>query len=334
MTSLVLTVDDFARDPCKLASLGAGDTRLLLDVLPDELAARALAELQSTVQWSTMQNRGGPVPRLVSMQGAFTADGCEPVYRHPADEQPRMVPFTPICDELRRAVEARLGQTTPSFNHALVQWYRSGRDSISEHADKTLDVQPASVIVNLSLGASRVMILKSKERSDGTRKVVQKIDLPHNSLFVLGLATNAKFTHQIKADRRDSKFKRADETRDAGHRVSLTFRVIHTFRRPVDGRLFGGGARFKTLAALDAANSPVVDDAQEMLHAFSAENRQSEFDWAAAYGGGFDALNFRVLNAEQQRLRCQEAQASIQAHVEGDEGDDEGENDRDDEDDD
>jgi alkylated DNA repair dioxygenase AlkB len=330
MSSLVLTVDDFARDPSKLESLGAGDARLLLNVLPDELAARALAELQSTVQWSTMQNRGGPVPRLVSMQGAFTADGCEPVYRHPADEQPRMVPFTPICDELRRAVEARLGH---SFNHALVQWYRSGRDSISEHADKTLDVQPASVIVNLSLGASRVMILKSKERSDGTRKVVQKIDLPHNSVFVLGLATNAQFTHQIKADRRDSKFKRADETRDAGHRISLTFRVIHTFRRPVDGRLFGGGARFKTLAALDAANSPVVDDAQDMLNAFSAENRQSEFDWAAAYGAGFDALNFRVLNAEQQRLRFQEAQASIQSHVEGDEDEDENENEADPDDD-
>jgi hypothetical protein len=77
----------------------------------------------------------------------------------------------------------------------------------------------------------------------------------------------------------------------------------------------------------------VVDDAQDMLNAFSAENRQSEFDWAAAYGAGFDALNFRVLNAEQQRLRFQEAQASIQSHVEGDEDEDANENEDDPDDD-
>jgi alkylated DNA repair dioxygenase AlkB len=222
---------------------GSGDeTRLLLDVLPKELADRALHELQSQVVWCTMMNRGGDVPRLVSMQGDLI-DGCEPVYRHPADEQPQMVSWTPISDELRRAVEAALSQRV---NHALIQWYRSGRDWISEHSDKTLDVAPKSVICNLSIGATRVMLLKSKDR-DVSQRRLQRIDLPHNSLFVLGLDTNREWRHEIKLDKRDIRFKRPDEIRDAGHRISLTFRLIHTFRRLSDGRLFGGGARVKSL---------------------------------------------------------------------------------------
>lgn len=39
-------------------------------------------------------------------------------------------------------------------------------------------------------------------------------------------------------------------------------------------------------------------DEQNMLMAFSAENKQStEFDWNHHYGRGFNALNFKVLNS-------------------------------------
>ena len=57
--------------------LGAGDSRLLLNVLPKSLADRALADLKSEVQWLTMQHRGGDVPRLISVQGDLH-DGIEP----------------------------------------------------------------------------------------------------------------------------------------------------------------------------------------------------------------------------------------------------------------
>lgn len=302
----VLTVDDFRSDSVTAfpdgAAFGAGDSFLLLNILPHELASRAVRELQA-MTWCTMQNRGGDVPRLVSMQ-ATIADGCEPVYRHPADVQPETKPWAPIVDEIRRVVEQRLGQT---FNHGLIQWYRTGHDWISQHSDKTLDVTRPSVIINVSVGATRVMILKSKAREP---RLVQKFDLPHNSVFVLGLHTNRLFTHEIKQDKRPLSVKRADELRDAGHRISLTFRSIHTFRRAADGRLFGGGARHKTL---DAVGDDVpIDDAQDMLRAFSAENRLTDFDWDAHYGGGFDSLNFSVFNAEQQRLREAEAKASIE----------------------
>jgi hypothetical protein len=43
------------------------------------------------------------------------------------------VSWTPAVNEVRKAVETRLGV---KLNHALVQWYRGGMDYISEHADK------------------------------------------------------------------------------------------------------------------------------------------------------------------------------------------------------
>lgn len=50
-----------------------------------------------------------------------------------------------------------------AVNHVLIQLYRTGKDAISEHSDKTIDVVRGSNIVNVSLGAQRVMTLKSKK---------------------------------------------------------------------------------------------------------------------------------------------------------------------------
>jgi len=71
-----------------------------------------------------------------------TTAGTAPLYRHPADEQPAPVSWTPAVNEVRKAVEARLGV---KLNHALVQWYRGGMDYISEHADK---VRPINELVH------------------------------------------------------------------------------------------------------------------------------------------------------------------------------------------
>jgi hypothetical protein len=105
--------------------------------------------------------------------------------------------------------------------------------------------------------------------------------------------------------------KREDELAHGGHRISLTFRHIATFRRRSDSRLFGLGARHKSEEALLASNDEPIDDAEEMLKAFSAENRQEEFDWDAHYGRGFDALNFKIFNSDEQRAARAEARQTI-----------------------
>ena len=234
-----------------------------------------------------------------------------PIYRHPADESPPLLPFSPTVARIRQHVEDALGEPV---NHVLIQHYRSGADYISEHSDKTIDVVRGSKIVNVSLGAQRVMTLRTKKdalaqrtadaaRHDGedgnsaprptasTKRGAQRIALPHNSMFVMGLATNAKWLHGIRTDKRPLKTKGPAEQAQGGERISLTFRTIGTFLTPDEGMIFGQGARGKTRA--DAG--PVVrggEEAERLIAAFGAENHQSEFDWEGNYGEGFDVLHF------------------------------------------
>ena len=114
-------------------NLGSGDSRIILDVLSSALADEAFASLREEVDWQTMHHRSGKVPRLVAVQGEISRDGSMPLYRHPADESPRLHAFSATVDKIRKEIEALLNQP---FNHALIQLYRDGNDNISEHADK------------------------------------------------------------------------------------------------------------------------------------------------------------------------------------------------------
>lgn len=56
-------------------TLGAGDSSLVLDVLPQDLADLAFANMRKEVKWNTMFHRGGEVPRLVAVEGDVDTDG-------------------------------------------------------------------------------------------------------------------------------------------------------------------------------------------------------------------------------------------------------------------
>ncbi len=181
-------------------------------------------------------------------------------------------------------------------NHALIQHYRNGSDYISEHSDKTVDVARGSKIVNVSLGAQRIMTLRTKKdvlanlnadldasNSTSQKRRVQRVPLPHNSIFVMGLQTNARWMHGIA---------RAPERDKFGERISLTFRTIGTYLTRDELHIFGQGAKGKTREEA----RPVVrggEDSERLLAAFGAENHQSDFDWDAHYGEGFDVLHFQ-----------------------------------------
>ncbi|KAH9943603.1 hypothetical protein B0H21DRAFT_892734 [Amylocystis lapponica] len=215
-------------------SMGEGDTYLLLDLLPPNLAEVAFDRVLQEVQWHTMYHRGGEVPRLVAVQGQVAVDGSHPIYRHPADESPPLQPFSPAVALIRQHVERALQHPV---NHALLQLYRTGADYISEHADKTVDVVRGASIVNVSLGAPRTMTLRTKK--DAARRAprrTQRVPLPHNSMFVLGPRTNARWMHAVRRD-----LPAADAAR-----ISLTFRHIGTFLACDAARIWGQGACGKT----------------------------------------------------------------------------------------
>jgi alkylated DNA repair dioxygenase AlkB len=291
---------------------------------------RALSAIDSEVQWQEMHYFGKPVPRLVCVQGtsdvgSLSDDGSEsaaPLYRHPVDEQPPVHAMSPTVQAIAEQVRKKFGC---HFNHVLIQLYRSGDDSISQHSDKTLDVVPNTPIVNVSLGASRCFMIRSKTKlKAGTgAEFVERITLPHNSLLAFGLETNRLSTHQIAADDRAPDQRRIDERglEFGGQRISLTFRAVGTFILPISGVVYGQGAKtFKTRkAALIACSAPTsakaaeapgpcesateknfrekqpADDAGSerlrLANAFRAENKQGEeFSWEETYGEGFDVV--------------------------------------------
>lgn len=277
-----------------------GDTKVIYDILPEPRAQDIFERVRAEVSWQRMSHQGGEVPRLVAVQGAVEADGSKPVYRHPSDESPPLRPFTPAVDEIRRAAEARLGHP---LNHALVQLYRCGGDFISEHSDKTLDIARGSFIANVSLGAERTMTLRTKRRPRDAgddnapanrKRQVQRARLPHNSLFQMGLATNARWLHAIRPDKRLASEKTDAELAYSGSRISLTFRHIGTFLDGPEARIWGQGATSKTRASARPVVNGQTEHAVAMLRAFGRENQSEAFDWEAQYGGGFDVLHISL----------------------------------------
>lgn len=114
-------------------SIGAGDSRIIHDALSSSLAGNAFQLLKEEISWQTMHHRSGAVPRLVAVQGEIEDDGSIPIYRHPADESPRLLAFSSTIRKIKNEAEKLLEQP---FNHALIQLYRDGNDNISEHSDK------------------------------------------------------------------------------------------------------------------------------------------------------------------------------------------------------
>lgn len=276
--------------------IGEGDSRIIYDL---DLPIDSFEKIRDEVAWQKMYHMSGQVPRLVAVQGRPLADGSVPIYRHPADESPAMHPYTPTVDQIRGIVERILGHR---LNHVLIQLYRDGQDRISEHADKTLDIVRGSYICNVSLGAQRTMVLRTKAHVPGDEdsgRVMQRVPLPHESLFMLGEKTNMRWLHGIRPDKRPDSNKSMEERAYGGQRISLTFRNIGTFLGPDGDSIWGQGAASKTQ---DQAGSVIHGDppqTERLIRAFGQENHATEFDWDLIYGGGFDVVNFVTADTAQ-----------------------------------
>jgi alkylated DNA repair dioxygenase AlkB len=244
-----------------------------------------------------------------------------PIYRHPADESPPLLPFSQTVSLIREQVQKILNHPV---NHVLIQHYRSGADYISEHSDKTIDVVRGSNIVNVSLGAQRVMTLRMKkdgaqrlpDAETATSRPTQRIPLPHNSMFVMGPETNKKWLHGINHDNRPFQQKGEAERYQNGERISLTFRHIGTFLTKDMSMIYGQGStgiadedttenategsltksdKKRVVSSMEKDNP---DTPRKLIEAFGKENGQSDFDWDKWYGRGSNVLHLMVDKAE------------------------------------
>lgn len=285
-----------------LTPLCEGDTAIIRDLLDEDLAKDIFEKVRDEVWWQKMRHQGGDVPRLVAVQGETGKDGSIPIYRHPADESPLLLPFSPTVSLIKAQAEKKLGHTV---NHVLIQFYRDGRDYISEHSDKTLDISPNTFIANVSLGAQRTMVFRTKKpeklskdestatsSSDaGPPRRSQRAALPHNSMCKMGLMTNMRWLHAIRQDKRMLSEKTKEELAFDGGRISLTFRSIGTFLDKDQLKIWGQGAVAKTKdEARQIINGDSVES-EKMIRAFGKENHASDFDWKEWYGTGFDVLH-------------------------------------------
>lgn len=260
--------------------------RSVPDVLPAELARDAFERIRAELPWAPMFHKGIAVSRLVATQGDVGDDGSAPIYRFPTDEQFRPAPWSPTMRAIRDALQAALAQ---SLNHAKAQLYEQRSAHIGAHSDKTLDIEHDSWIVNLSLGATRVMRVESKQ----DRSVVELIEMRHNSAVLFNTRANQLWLHSVPpCPKRAGELTDDDRLHD-GARISIVFRAIGT-QLTADNRLLGQGAKPGGLP-VDAGRA----ETETLLAAFRDENRQGvEFDWTAAYGGGSNVvcLDPAVLN--------------------------------------
>ncbi|KAI0596198.1 hypothetical protein F4775DRAFT_585147 [Biscogniauxia sp. FL1348] len=294
------TMEASDTNPSESEPLCEGDTKVFYDVLPPPLAENIFERIRDEVLWQRMSHQGGEVPRLVAVQGQVDEDGTMPVYRHPADESPPLLPFSPTVAEIKRVIEDRLSHP---LNHVLIQFYRDGNDYISEHSDKTLDIVKGSFIANVSLGAERTMTLRTKRPpkgkdasvedpgASGPKRQVQRARLPHNSLCRMGLVTNMRWLHGIRQDKRLDREKSEAELAYDGGRISLTFRQIGTFLDRDNKLIWGQGAKVKSKEQAHEVVNGQTPEAIRMLQGFGRENQSTDFDWTECYGEGFDVLH-------------------------------------------
>jgi hypothetical protein len=102
------------------------------------------------------------------------------------------------------------------LNHVVLHRYLDGDDVINPHHDKFMDIDPASHIACVSLGATRAFGLHHPSRPTET------FDVSDGDVVLLDFATNKEYKHGLHRTRRH-----------VGVRYSITARCIDTFYDPL-----------------------------------------------------------------------------------------------------
>jgi alkylated DNA repair dioxygenase AlkB len=165
----------------------------------DEVLARLIAETAWRSELITLWGKQYQQPRLTAWHGeaAYSYSGLrlEPL------------PFTPLQQEIRQAVEAASGHR---FNSVLLNYYRDGRDSMGMHSDNEPELGPEPAIASVSFGAERIFLLQHRRSKQRVR-----LALTEGSLLLMGGNLQDNWLHGINK-----------VTRNVGPRVNLTFRLI------------------------------------------------------------------------------------------------------------
>ncbi len=169
-------------------------------------ADRLLQKLRDTTAWrqETIKLYGKTidVPRLTAWYGDA---GTSYVYSGIRNVP---LPWTPALIEVKRAVEPPSGVV---FNSVLLNRYRTGKDSVSWHADDEPEFGEQPVIGSVSFGGTRTFQLRHKQR----KELKMSVELTHGSLLIMRGGTQANWLHRLPKT-----------GRPVEERLNLTFRVV------------------------------------------------------------------------------------------------------------
>jgi alkylated DNA repair dioxygenase AlkB len=193
------------------------DSRQVLDLLDADVyfypaffapsqADRLLRELRDTTAWrqETIKLYGKRlnVPRLTAWYGD---DGTSYVY---SGIRNLPLPWTPALLEVKSPVESLAGA---AFNSVLLNRYRTGKDSVSWHADDEPEFGEQPVIASVSFGDTRSFQLKHTKRQEWRAS----LELTHGSVLIMRGGTQANWLHRVPKT-----------AKPVGERLNLTFRTI------------------------------------------------------------------------------------------------------------
>ncbi|MCP9785331.1 alpha-ketoglutarate-dependent dioxygenase AlkB family protein [Cyanobium sp. N5-Cardenillas] len=166
-----------------------------------------LEQLLQEVPWKqesiTVYGRRHAMPRLT----CWMADpGCG--YRYSGLEN-AIEPWTPLAAAIRRRIGVAAAQ---EFNSLLLNYYRDGRDAMGWHADDEPELDPDAAIASLSLGASRTLRFRPRQRDTAPTLAVE---LGHGDLLLMDPPTQRHWQHGLPR-----------RLKVASPRLNLTFRRV------------------------------------------------------------------------------------------------------------
>jgi alkylated DNA repair dioxygenase AlkB len=167
----------------------------------ERLYKRLVKELEWDHQTLKMYGKEFPEPRLTYPMGN---DGLVHKYTGTARE---VRPWIKPIKRLRDRVEDEVGFAS---NSCLINYYRDQKDGISYHSDKET-TPPEHFVVTISLGATRDILLKRKDKTGKTIKV----PLHSGDLCFMSGRTQELWMHSIPK-----------RTGLLNGRIALTFREL------------------------------------------------------------------------------------------------------------
>ena len=141
-------------------------------------------------------------PRLTAWHGEAT----KPYSYSGIKMQPTA--WTPSLIAIKQKIES---VAKVRFTGALLNQYRTGRDSMGWHRDNEKELGPNPVIGSVSFGATR----KFQFRHYNNKTIVRSLQLTHGSFLLMRGETQHHWEHQVPKT-----------AKDPGNRINLTFRVM------------------------------------------------------------------------------------------------------------